>query len=329
MNLIIDFYQSLDTVNLILFWGTIIVVLLLLIFAIIISNKNRELKELIIEKELELDDAKNELAIKTEQDNQKEIIVDKKIEEPKIAIKVVEKEEKVEPKVEIKVPPKEVIKEEPTIVVKEQSIIQPVKEEKRFIAEEHVMEDDNKFTLPNIQKNNVEANKKNIEINIPTRPYERNVLKEMSLNQTSPIGIVRDAPEPKQYENARELHEILNEPEPKAEIKVNVINQNITNQNTNSYHKGNYLEELSKKISQTNPENGITRTQYEIKQEEDAIISLEELMRKKDSIKTIDEEDAVISIEELMRKKDKLYNITEEETDDKFISELKDFRSDL
>ena len=46
----------------------------------------------------------------------------------------------------------------------------------------------------------------------------------------------------------------------------------------------------------------------------------------------IDEEEAVISIEELMQKKDKkdkIYNITEEEENDKFISELKNFRGDL
>ena len=55
-------------------------------------------------------------------------------------------------------------------------------------------------------------------------------------------------------------------------------------------------------------------------------------MQKKDSIKTIDEEDAIISIEELRKRKqeeDKLYNITKDEEDDEFINELKHFRSDL
>ena len=55
-------------------------------------------------------------------------------------------------------------------------------------------------------------------------------------------------------------------------------------------------------------------------------------MEKKDTIQTVDEEDAVISIEELIQKKkeeDKLYNITENESTVDFISELKKFREDL
>ena len=61
-------------------------------------------------------------------------------------------------------------------------------------------------------------------------------------------------------------------------------------------------------------------------------------MEKKDSIQTIDEEDAVISIEELMNKTNKqeeiennarLYNLSEEEANDNFIKELKQFRNDL
>ena len=55
-------------------------------------------------------------------------------------------------------------------------------------------------------------------------------------------------------------------------------------------------------------------------------------MKKKDTLKIEDEEDAIISIEELKRRKqeeERIYNITKEEEDNKFINELKDFRSDL
>ena len=79
-------------------------------------------------------------------------------------------------------------------------------------------------------------------------------------------------------------------------------------------------------------QSNIDRTSYELKQEEDAIISYQELMQKKDRIHIIDEEDAVISIEELKQRKleeDKLYNLTEKEPNDDFINELKNFRSDL
>ena len=55
-------------------------------------------------------------------------------------------------------------------------------------------------------------------------------------------------------------------------------------------------------------------------------------MEKKDSIHIIDEEDAVISIEELINRKkqeEKLYNITKDEENNTFIDELKHLRHDL
>ena len=47
MNLIIDFYKSLDVLNLIIFWGIIIVIILLLIFSFILINKNKKLKKIV------------------------------------------------------------------------------------------------------------------------------------------------------------------------------------------------------------------------------------------------------------------------------------------
>ena len=201
----------------------------------------------------------------------------------------------------------------------------------------------------------------------------------MSLNQTSPIGIVKpvekqnvdlkkaeelqkDLTEAKIIENTYEELPIINkEPTPKKidnkievpeinerietiskeyaqkheePIKKNIEyqtlkNESITKENTS---KEKYLEEVSKKLAEAELTDDIDRTEYELKQEEEAIISYEELMQKKDTLKMIDEEEAVISIEELIRKqeqKEKLYNITEEEENDKFINELKNFRSDL
>ena len=111
----------------------------------------------------------------------------------------------------------------------------------------------------------------------------------------------------------------------------------LTTNTTNNYNKtgsfnnkGNYLKELSEKSA--NLKEKIFRTEYEIKQEEDAIISYEELMQKKDNLTMIDEEEAVISINELLKKsenQEKLYNINNNEDNDIFIDELKNFRSDL
>ena len=52
-------------------------------------------------------------------------------------------------------------------------------------------------------------------------------------------------------------------------------------------------------------------------------------MKKKDEIVFIDEEDAVISYEELINRKEKIYNITKENNDTNFINELKNLRKDL
>ena len=92
------------------------------------------------------------------------------------------------------------------------------------------------------------------------------------------------------------------------------------------------MQDVSNKLSKAQEYNEEYRTDYEIQQEHDAIISYQELLEKKDSIKTIDEEDAVINIEELIARKkeqEKIYNITKEEETDKFINELKDFRHNL
>ena len=44
MNFIVEFYQSLDALNVIIFWGIIIVILLLIVFVILMLNKNKQNK---------------------------------------------------------------------------------------------------------------------------------------------------------------------------------------------------------------------------------------------------------------------------------------------
>jgi len=365
MDFIIDFYKNLDILNLIIFWGVIIVVILLLIFSIIIVNKNKKLQAIISNKKNENNENKEfeELPIlKTD----KSQIIEKNNENKKQDYQPLEKN------------------------------IKEIKEETKFIAEEHVQENDkNTFLLPNIKKvNEIKEEKPNYQpepIKLPTGPYQRNVLKEMSLNQTSPIGIIRKENQKEKEKNkAIELHETLNSEAEKEilnkeivvdkiptikiekekhqdestkqtkiyqeqntkEIKPTVSqkksyevetyiekvkpiiennNQNVE-KTANQIKKEKYLEEVSKKLNESIETDDIDRTENELKQEEEAIISYEELMKKRDSIKIIDEEEAIISIDELMKRnnnKEKLYNLTEEEENDKFINELKSFRSDL
>ncbi len=324
MKLIIDFYKELDTFNLILFWGVIIVITLLLIFSIIMIYKNRRLEEIIDKNGLDIDE-NDDLAIarntyKNEDDNNENNIINTTNTEINIAAPDYTKEPF------FNVPKAPIVKEEietkePTFVAEEHVMEEkqimpiPIMEKTSEVFPELVVEKKEEVPEPVIEKPPVKVQEPVTSTPTTTKtestkpmPYERNVLREMRSSQTSPIGITRpnDVRE-KEYNRAEEL------------------NTSLSRETSNR----DYLEEVSEKLAKsTQPE--ITRTAYEIKQEADAIISYDELMRKKDSIKTIDEEEAIISLDELIkREKDHLYNITPEEKNDQFIDELKKFRSDL
>ena len=292
MDLIIEFYKGLDTLNLIIFWGIIIVVVLLLLFSMIMISKNKQLKKIINSKK----EGKEE-----QESLQDELPILKNdfIE--------IEKEKFLEP-------------------IKEESITKTIEEENNFIAEEHVMN----YKEENIPSEKVVVKETPIkeEIKMPTGPYQRNVLREISSSQTSPIGIVKPIKkEENEIAKAKELHYNLNI---ENEVKKETNNNHIEISKKEN-PKEKYLEEVSRKLS-SSQQNDIDRTKYEIEQEEEAIISYKELMEKKDSIKIIDEEEAVISIEELMnkkRKEEQIYNLTEDEENGKFIDELKNFRKNL
>ena len=398
MEFIIEFYKGLDALNLIIFWGIIIVIILLLIFAFILLNKNKKLKSMIVETE-----KKEELPIKN---------LDKSHE---TNIESIDKTEK-----EIILPPIPEIPKESNL--EQNNITKQIEIEKKFVAEEHVMEyNKDLFALSNIKKAtehqeslpHPEANKKT-PIEIPNKPYQRNVLREMSLSQTSPIGInSKERKEDKTNEIAKDLETSLNNNEKdlfssKEEINDTTqkkesssidkeIRQELNNISDSSVRKtqikiehntsrermpqekkeksqteitfpsdkelalqetevdekskdevketrknsAKYLEEVSRKLAEAEIPGEIERTNYELQQEEEAIISYKELMEKKDSIQTVDEEEAVISIEELMSRNNKkenhqdntsnnkLYNLSEEEENESFIKELKQFRNDL
>lgn len=354
MDLIINFYKELDTLNLIIFWGIIIIIILLLIFSFILINKNKKLKR-IVEQSNKIED---DIPIINEQIEKKQ-----EAEEVKNIIPKTEVQEEVE--------------------IKQEEQMSLIEIEDKFIAEDHVLDYNHNIQQTPQQLNNYNE-KKYKEIEIPNKPYQRNVLREMSLSQTSPIGInskihkenkknemVKDLEESLNIERANELQEnqIINEVdlsnnhsiEEFDNIKMNSYKQeeqSSTNYLEDNYNtelssdipkttdnnqvnsNENYLEEVSKKLSEAEIIDDIERTDYELQQEEDAIISYAELMEKKDTIQTIDEEDAIISIEELMnrtnmqnqeeiKKEQKLYNLSEQEENENFIKELKQFRNDL
>ncbi len=128
--------------------------------------------------------------------------------------------------------------------------------------------------------------------------YKKNILREMnSRMQTSPIHIDK-AEEDEYFDKTEEFYyekdnnsSILEEMEDKFE--------------TNS--KMEFASNIVKRMEEEIKPSNIELTEYEKKQEEEAIISYEELLKVKD----------------------KIYNITEDEETDEFIDELKSFRLDL
>lgn len=522
MSFIVDIYKELETIDLIIFCGIIVMIILLFVFSMIVSNKSDNLKKLINKKnKKEITDCKyEELPIKKEKQHIESLTKDQTLEE-----------NQNEEQISVNLP------EIPQIQINEKNdeknIFETIETEKKFIAEEHVMEYNKElFSIPNIQKASKQIDKqlgikqennntkKTKQIEMPTGPYQRNVLREMSLSQTSPIGLTPPKKKNDQnYEFAKDLEESLNTEQneiyedknelkeetkllikkshentenykkelndskntqiihknnnndkdtkinndiketnmpktykqqentqenynkdklktnienkqfPQKEINQNSYNKQQTKQSKQIYSRENetikkelssikntsqrkteiinnnqkenssnvkndlnnykqqdqsiyerekreteiknhrpdvvdptvkelfnsvssieqpikkntesekYLEEVSRKLAEADVSDGIDRTDYELEQEENAIISYKELMEKKDSIQTIDEEEAVISIEELMNrnnkqqelkeKEPKLYNLTDEEENDDFIKELKQFRNDL
>ena len=81
----------------------------------------------------------------------------------------------------------------------------------------------------------------------------------------------------------------------------------IIEENSSNMSNQEFIEEISKRLSEEVEPQTIELTDYEKRQEEEAIISYDELLKVKD----------------------KIYNITEDEDTDEFIDELKNFRLDL
>lgn len=303
MNLIQE-YQDLNILQRIVFWGKTIAILLFIIVAIIVILK--KIKQ--IKKTINTEDYEELPIIKDE------IVTTEELEE------LIKEEE---------------INVETTSNLEETSEISIFDDENNFEGE-NIIEAEAKEERQEIK--NEDAKKYNTSFEMPSAPYQRNVLREMSLSQTSPIGINRK-------EEPINIDELV--PKYKEQISEEKNIEELIDLNSDEEYNALESAEILETTSiqdeiiteeQEESDYDIERTSYEIEQEENAIISYKELMEKKDSIQTIDEEEAVISIEELLNRtnnkketqeENKLYNITEEEENDSFINELKQFRKDL
>lgn len=312
MNLIQN-YQDLNILERILFWGkTIVIILLILVLIIFIIKKIKQQKNKTNTKFNELEIVDNEIA-DTDSPIKEELLYKEELEIESNNLNTIENNQNM---------------------VQEETIEKEQDNDYSLPAEEYEIKQEIKE-----DNTNQEENKYTTNFEMPSAPYQRNVLREMSLSQTSPIGIN------KKDDNSIKIEEFVpkfKENKFQEEQDTNYVNsaqeEDIGKKETTKTEiKDNQVEEATEEETENN-DYEIQRTNYEIEQEENAIISYKELMEKKDSIQTIDEEEAIISIEELLNKtsgkkenaeENKLYNITEEEANDSFINELKQFRKDL
>lgn len=147
-----------------------------------------------------------------------------------------------------------------------------------------------------------------------TAPYTRNVLKSLSQSgQTSPVNIGKsavDVPKVKvtSYVKEEPKHEVKLEQQ-KLDFEEKEIKKELPKLEENSSNMSNqeFIEEISKRLSEEVEPQTIELTDYEKRQEEEAIISYKELLKVKD----------------------RLYKITDDEEIDTFIDELKEFRTNL
>ena len=147
-----------------------------------------------------------------------------------------------------------------------------VTEEKKVVNEE----------VKNNDQVNIEVFESEKMDKVEEGPYTKNVLRQNTARyQTSPISIKKDT---------------------NIEQKVEKVVEEEKQENLT------FAEEISRKMEQELKPQTIELTDYEKQQEEEAIISYQEL---------------------LQTNKDRLYNITEEEETVDFINELKSFRSSL
>lgn len=135
--------------------------------------------------------------------------------------------------------------------------------------------------------------------------YKKNVLREINArSQTSPIHIDRE--EPKEKEDYTKLANNINTTGidlGEDSLSPLEMMEDAYEVNDNMKFASDIVERMQEEIKPSN----IELTDYEKKQEEEAIISYDELLKVKD----------------------KIYNITDDEETDEFIDELKSFRIDL
>ena len=187
------------------------------------------------------------------------------------------------------------------IEIKKEVVKEDIKEIKKKEEVEEIEEEKKEIIKEEIKQEPIREEKVNLYNNTKFKP---------SSVIPSPIGIMKEEIkeivdnkqlEIKFEEPKEEIDEIEQEDEKQLEINFNALKEDKKQDNVS------FMSEVSKKLEEAAVPSTIELTDYEKKQEEEAIISYKELIENKD----------------------KLYNITDDEEDIDFIEELKSFRNDL
>lgn len=306
------FYQSLDIGGLVVVWGFLFVFLFFMVATFLLFSKNRELGKLLQEKTKKV----------AELEAEKRTLLEKKID--KVAVKDLNKDIKpVKEKQEATLEEKAIFTDDETddapvvnknninnnisinskedvsdkgkmignvtdkeVVINTNSNIDDKRKEEvkqaTKVGQEEIIESpsDTISTRSQVSNNTVSSN---------NNLYSRSALKDNRRFQTSPINIIRE----------ESLDETMQKLKP---IEIGEAKEDVKRENVN------FVEEISRKMEQEIKPQTIELTDYELKQEEEAIISYDELMKNKD----------------------RLFKITDDEEDDaQFIEELKYFRNSL
>ena len=306
------FYRSLDIGGLVVVWGLLFLFFFFMVATFLLFSKNRELGKLLQEKTKKV----------AELEAEKRALLEKKID--KVAVKDLNKDIKpVKEKQEVTLEEEAIFTDDETndasvvnknnindnisinskedvsnknkmignvtdkeVVINTNSNIDDKRKEEvkqaTKVGQEEIIESpsDTISTRSQVSNNTVSSN---------NNLYSRSALKDNRRFQTSPINIIRE----------ETLDETMQKLKP---IEIGEAKEDVKRENVN------FVEEISRKMEQEIKPQTIELTDYELKQEEEAIISYDELMKNKD----------------------RLFKITDDEEDDaQFIEELKYFRNSL
>lgn len=276
---LLKIFSEMDTLDIIIVVGIIFIVIFLICLSSSLMKKNKVLRE-------ELKNKQNIDNIIMDED----ITNDKEIENYK-DINII-KEDK---------------NEEDNIVVPNEKV-DILNELNENLYEEDILSKPEEEGINEILKD-LPDNENSINV-----PYTRNVLKSLSQSgQTSPVNIGKsavDVPKVKvtSYVKEEPKHEVKIEQQ-KLDFEEKEIKKELPKLEENSSNMSNqeFIEEISKRLAEEVEPQTIELTDYEKRQEEEAIISYKELLKEKD----------------------RLYKITDDEEIDTFIDELKEFRTNL